>query len=467
MATPAVIRDNFVYNDAFFAQVDENKRHPRASVAELTSLLRPEASSTPPAKDQVGHWYQAQLLHYGLPPSKDKNTAKVRLLQAINANTLSVPAHVTKLEKDMKKEFTAAARKTKVAEKAPVAPVKGKKRTHEEATTNTKITLTVGGVSITVDQQTAESITTAVASAVPAAKKTKVTKDSAATTKAKLDKNDATAAKPKKSAQNAESTKPKSLTITAKPAKKNVPAKPEFASAEKKPPRKDATAKTKANPKPKDPPTAAKPKAEPKLKKPVEEDTNGAPVRKKQTARIIKPSNPLPNDRPSGEHPQHTHDHTPNKWNDLPHIKSESDRNINGTYLLHLRSHSPDNIPEFNGPPRISIHHDPHADKLWGHFVIGPKTGVIRVDDFYLDGARVCNFSWRARDMCSGQLRFGRGCEGVMEFGIHGVDKGTFYRLFDGIDVDFGTSNIARDTQINWPDWMDQWEDYVKEAYHR
>jgi hypothetical protein len=54
-----------------------------------------------------------------------------------------------------------------------------------------------------------------------------------------------------------------------------------------------------------------------------------------------------------------------------------------------------------------------------------------------------------------------------MEFGIHGVDKGSFYRLFDGIDVDFGTSNIARDTQMNWPDWMDQWEDCVKEAYNR
>ena len=124
MATPAVVRDNFVYKDAFFAQVDEDKRHPRASVAELTSLLRPETSSAPPPKDQVGHWYQAQLLHYELPPSKDKNTAKVRLLQAINANTLSVPAHVTKLEKDMKKEFTAAAKKARIAEKAPVAPAK-------------------------------------------------------------------------------------------------------------------------------------------------------------------------------------------------------------------------------------------------------------------------------------------------------------------------------------------------------
>jgi len=32
----------------------------------------------------VGHWYEAQLRHYGLPPTKDKNAAKVRLLGALN-----------------------------------------------------------------------------------------------------------------------------------------------------------------------------------------------------------------------------------------------------------------------------------------------------------------------------------------------------------------------------------------------
>ncbi|CAD0105903.1 unnamed protein product [Aureobasidium uvarum] len=292
MTTPAVVRDNFVYNDTFFAQVDDNKRHTRASVAELTSLLRPETSSAPPAKDQVGHWYQAQLLHYGLPPSKDKNTAKVRLLQAINASTLSIPDHVAKLEKDMKKEFTAATRKAKAAEKTPATQSKGKKRIHEEETTNTKITLTVDGVSITVDRQTAASIMSAVDGASPAAKKAKVTKGIAATVKPKQTKESPSAIKPKSS-----------------------------------------------------------------------------------------------------------------------------------------------------------------------------KIGVIRADNFFSDGFNDFDFNWRSRDMGSGQLRFGRGCEGIMEFGIHGVDKGTFYRLFDGIDVDFGVSSFTRDTQMDWPDWMDQWEGYVKEAY--
>ncbi|KAG9553192.1 hypothetical protein KCU71_g13335, partial [Aureobasidium melanogenum] len=380
MTTPAVIRDNFVYNDVFFAQVDEKKRHPRASVAELTSLLPPETSSA--------------------PPSKDQNTAKVRLLQALNANTLSVPDHATKLEKHMKKEFNAAARKAKAAGKTPTTPPKGKKRTHEEATTNTKITLTVGGVSITVDQQTAASITSPVAGVSdPAPKKAKVAKEDAA------------------------------------------PVRP-----------KDASAVTKL-------------KAEPKAKKQAEEKPSPPPARTKQAARRSKPFNPLPSDRPIGSHPQHTHNHTPSTWDDLPHIKSELDRDINGTYLLYLRSHSPENVPQFNGPPRISVHHDIYTNKLWGHFTIGLKTGVIRVDDFYLDASRVCNFNWRARDMGSGQLRFGRGCEGVMELGIHGLDRGTFYRLFDGVGVDFGVSSITRDTQMDWPDWMDQWEGYVKEAY--
>ncbi|KAH0278139.1 hypothetical protein KCU91_g2679, partial [Aureobasidium melanogenum] len=381
MTTPAVVRDNFVYNDVFFAQVDENKRHPRASVAELTSLLRPETSSA--------------------PPSKDQNTAKVRLLQALNANTLSVPDHVTKLEKDMKKEFNAAARKAKAAEKTPPTPPKGKKRTHEEATTNTKITLTVGGVSITVDQQTAASITSAVAGVSdPAPKKAKVAKEDAAPIRSQKTKDAATEVKSKKSAPDTKTTKAKPSSTTEK-LTKSQSKKSESTSLEK-----PAQTKTKTAPRPKDASAVTKLKAEPKAKKQAEEKHSPPPARTKQTARRSKPFNPLPSDRPIGDHPQHTHNHTPSTWDDLPHIKSESDRDINGTYLLHLRSHSPDNVPQFNGPPRISVHHDIYTNKLWGHFTIGLKTGVIRVDDFYLDASRVCNFNWRARDMGSGQLRF-------------------------------------------------------------
>jgi hypothetical protein len=442
MSTPAVVRGDFVYNDAFFAQVDDSKRHPRASVAELTSLLRPESSSTPAAKDQVGHWYQAQLLHYGLAPTKEKNTAKVRLLQAINAGTLAVPDHVSKLERDMKKEFVAAVKKSKSAEKAPTTVAKGKKRTHDEAIPNTKITLTVGGVTISVDQQTAASITSAIETEAPAAKKAKAVKDGATAVKTQKPKVEAPPAKSKKQSETAVTTKPKAATLSKKPEVKSTAIKPTATSAStpaskpaaKKKPQPASKENPKPASKPKDESKATKVKAEPKSKKPTPEATNKSPVRTKQTA-----------------------------------IKAEPDRDVNGTYNLYLRSHSPDNVPAVNGPPRISIHHNTCSDTLWGDFTIGSKLGVLRVNDFSLStlSSSISHFDWRARDLVSGQLRFGRGCEGLMEIGIHGIEKGTFYRLFDGIDVDFGVSTVTRDTDMDWPEWMDRWEDFVKEAYGR
>ncbi|THY45720.1 hypothetical protein D6C99_06344 [Aureobasidium pullulans] len=443
MASPAVTSDKFVYNDVFLAQVDDNKRHTRASVPELTHLLRPESSSAPP-KDQ----YQAQLLHYGLPPSKDKNTAKVRLLQAINAGKLAVPDHVNKLEKEMKKEFVAAAKKAKAAEKTTDAPTKGKKRTHEEAATNTKVTLTVGGITIS----TAASITSAATAVPSAAKKIKATKTAADTTTAKprKTKDDVPAPKTRKPVESPATTKSKSSNAADKPVSKTAAAKSQEKAVSTKPKvaskPKDATttAKSKATPKSKDAPAAPKPKAEPETKRLADTNTTKHPSPPKQTARTLKQED-LGGSR----------------------NKSESGRDINGTYWLHLRSHSPANIPDFNGPPRISIHHDVDSNELWGHFTIGSKTGVLRVENFSLENSSVCDFDWRARDMGTDQLRFGRGCEGMMEFGIHGLERGTFNRVFDGLDVEFGVSTITRDTQMDWLEWMDQWEDFVKKTYNR
>ena len=138
MATFAspVSRDSFIYNGILYADVGNSNRHPRAPVDELQNLLRPElagksknakaAKAAPAAgapKDPVGHWYTAQLMHYGLPPTKDKNTAKVRLLQALNnaEGRLAVPASVVKLEADLKKEWDAENRKLRKASKSTPA----------------------------------------------------------------------------------------------------------------------------------------------------------------------------------------------------------------------------------------------------------------------------------------------------------------------------------------------------------
>ncbi|KAL0263391.1 hypothetical protein SLS55_002371 [Diplodia seriata] len=109
---PPIERAGFVYHGQLFADAGNLNRHPRASKDELNELLRPEKAAKKP-KDQVGHWYVAQLKHYGLPHTKDKNAAKIRLLDALNTNKLKVPADVKNLETTLKKEYDAANRKAK------------------------------------------------------------------------------------------------------------------------------------------------------------------------------------------------------------------------------------------------------------------------------------------------------------------------------------------------------------------
>ncbi|CAN9430162.1 unnamed protein product [Alternaria alternata] len=119
---PPVRRGDFVYSSVLYADPGGN-HHTRASVAELVALLRPEAPNlynkgkkpevATPVKDQVWHFYAAQLIHYGLPVTKDKNAAKVRLLNAMNQFKLEIPAWISKLESELKAEWEAENRKLK------------------------------------------------------------------------------------------------------------------------------------------------------------------------------------------------------------------------------------------------------------------------------------------------------------------------------------------------------------------
>ncbi|MCJ1262686.1 hypothetical protein MMC22_002556 [Lobaria immixta] len=125
---PPVSRDGFHYNGDLYVEVGNLNRHKRASVAEITELLRPDLvkSKKTPGKDAFGHWYEAQLIHYGLPPSKDKARAKMRLLEALNASVLVVPPAIVKLEESLRKEYDVAERKAKALYKASMADSAGK-----------------------------------------------------------------------------------------------------------------------------------------------------------------------------------------------------------------------------------------------------------------------------------------------------------------------------------------------------
>lgn len=109
-----VRRGNFIYHPILYAEVPmvgNGHRHPRASVSELAALLRPDGPTS--AKDQVWHYYSAQLIHYDLQSTKDKNAAKVRLLNALNNFKLEVPAWILKLEGELRKEWEGEMRRLK------------------------------------------------------------------------------------------------------------------------------------------------------------------------------------------------------------------------------------------------------------------------------------------------------------------------------------------------------------------
>lgn len=395
----------------------------------------------------------------------------------------------------MKREFTAATKKAKAADKALPAPSKRKKRSHEESTSNTKVTLTVGGVTISVDQQTAASITSAVSATTPAAKKAKTTNQDKPAATVKKAKGDTATSKTKKAPDSSANQKAADNKVD-KPSQKSAKAKQEkdktkVSTGSKKVDNKAST-KTDQLAKPKTTSNAraeaatAKPGTQSNTEESVNEASSQRPPRTKQTARRSKAFAALPRGRAGAssgpQHgvdspgPQQIYGKTPDYWHELdgstPFVKQDLDRiidrSLNGTYNLYLRSHSPANVPDVSGPPRIALHHDVPNDKLWGAFTIGAKMGVLRIDDFGpldLGANPVVHFGWRVRDMITGQMRFGRGCDGMMEVGMHGLSKGTFYRLFDGLDVDFGVSDFVRDTRMEWPEWMDQWESFVKEAY--
>lgn len=125
---PPVTRGAWSYAGDFYVESSGHNRHRRFTIPELKAHF----DGSDPVTDRPAHWYEAQLLHYGLPPSKTKGTAKMRLFEAVHKTSLAVPGHILKIEADLRKEWTKKDRALKQAlkkvESAP-APTKATKAT--------------------------------------------------------------------------------------------------------------------------------------------------------------------------------------------------------------------------------------------------------------------------------------------------------------------------------------------------
>lgn len=143
-----IVRDSFHFLDgAFSAITSTGAIHQRRTAAELEAhFLKGLLASNSPTgiKDHPAHWYEAQLLHYGLPVSRIKGTAKCRLMSAVLRNPagLAVPAHIEMLEKEMEAEWDAL-RKRNTAENKEKAE-SGKKRRSGDDSDDININISIG-----------------------------------------------------------------------------------------------------------------------------------------------------------------------------------------------------------------------------------------------------------------------------------------------------------------------------------
>ncbi|KAI1344060.1 hypothetical protein F5Y15DRAFT_411911 [Xylariaceae sp. FL0016] len=128
-----------------FAEATGHNRHRRATPAELKEHFKGGDGNNRPA-----HWFEAQLIHYGLPPSKTKGTARMRLYDAVQAGKMAVPAHVKKIEAELKKEWDKKERDAKKALKSTaMTKAQGTKR-KADTLESADVTVTVGGTKITI-----------------------------------------------------------------------------------------------------------------------------------------------------------------------------------------------------------------------------------------------------------------------------------------------------------------------------
>ncbi|KAM0724298.1 hypothetical protein Q7P37_000180 [Cladosporium fusiforme] len=406
-ATP-VVRGEFVYHDILLVDIGGSlKRHPRASQPELKTLLDGKAP-----KDQVAHFYEAQLIHYGLQRSKDKNTAKVHLQQALSQKKLSVPSHITDMEEQMKKEFATNVRKARIAaskalkgtESSVATPASKKRKQGSEGTgqtpaTNkkTKVTMRIGDVEVSIDHNTVETTSQKKKQQTTPAKPTKPQSSSK-----------------EKSTTKARPTNPQPVTKTKTPqTPRQSPSKP---SAQ--------TPKTNSQPRIKNEPlsnTKSPAKKTPHIKREVKQE-------------------------PDTEDDAFTTRYITGVYNiSCPQLSSQ-------TATSHLL--------------RLSV--DNESGKIWGSFSLVTTSGVLLIADSNADPDVSHSFGWRARDADSGRLSFGRGCFGEIVFFGERQVRGTFFNLFPA-PVDFEGERRAG---LLWcgsstAQLEGEWDGYVKEAYGR
>lgn len=358
---------SFVYHDTLFVDVGQGKRIPRATVTDLNTLLLPKKNAVP-IKDETANFYIAQLMHYGLPKTKDKNTAKVRLTTALSAGQLTVPSDVQKIEAGLKKDYASLQRKAKLAarkeqDSTSAKSAAGQKR-KAAAMEETKVTITIGDMNIAIDRSSTPAVTKRQKSSPPK-------KEAFAT----------------KVFPNKSNTFKSSATKTTKSS-----------------PARKVTPKSK---------TVANPRQTAQAQNPSSVST---PI---QTARRSIPLPQMQSNEEEAPPPYSQYDYQDE--DDDHHDQPSKIMQISGEYEIVAHTH--DNNATMN--LRLSN----TRDQLWGKFYLGDREGMIRMDGISnLAGGARHSFGWRSQNAEMGaDWKFGKNCDGWMEFDGSGAVQGVFF----------------------------------------
>ena len=485
---PPVSRGNFHYNGNLYVDVGNCNRHERATIEEVTAFLRPDLKkskkvSVDQSKDQVGHWYEAQLIHYGLPPSKDKSRAKMRLLEALNQSKLIVPSNIVSMEAEMKKEYAAAERKAKAQYKASMvpavkseSPVAGKKRKQPEPSgninnINVNISLgnnfrgSPGAVNATSSPSSAKKAKTAPSKSISKqAAGTASSKPSKKTTKSEIEQPPSPAPnRPKQTARCPKLTEawlqdpsigpgpinpatglriPHPSTLSKGAAEKKTPAKKE--PNVKKPssvtPKLKVEGATRVK-KEAGAPKESKPKQEAKVKKepkPKEE----AKVKNESSA---KPSSKI-KDEPTTEMSR-----IPNS----PPLGL-----INGIYDVSCPT-----VEGEWGCTDLTIILALDGTTVWGAYDLGMFSGILFLDQRPWQASdEPLPFTWRGSENGEGEMSFGEGCKGEISFLGNGRIEG-WIGVYGRCSFE-GERRVEAGTMVRSARSMrDEWAGYNQGAY--
>ncbi|KAM7198649.1 hypothetical protein V8F33_004916 [Rhypophila sp. PSN 637] len=391
-AIPLASQDGWSYGSGdFYVEASGHSRHRRATLPELKSHF--DTSSDRPA-----HWYEAQLLHYGLPPSKTKGTAKMRLFEAVSKGNLSVPAHLTKLESSLKKEWTKLERDSKQALKKGAvehtAPAKkGTKRKADDSPAVQQVQGTQFNLNLSFSTGPLGTfqVTPTTSAPVPKKARTSTAKDSKPAAKATAPKS-IPAKTPKAAPKAAAAPKPTpAKTTKAAPAKKPAAAVPTVSSEDSDPPKyktKQTARRGNSFSNPGNRAGSSRSAAGNDL-------TSSPPPRQPQTARRSKPfglasrgGHASARGGASGfSGPSDGYNDPPPPYSEVPSnipvVHDEDDDSIlsplgllNGRYEVHVNS--PPEARDSKNDSGIIMTLDGNA--LWGTLEIGPLRGMFRLD---------------------------------------------------------------------------------------